>query len=390
MGMTTEEAATVAGIILIILDVITVAGRFYSRWFTKAGWKWDDWFILLALLTGILPGALTIWASSVSATGPAAASNFNPDYVFTEADIQYTKITFSVSVLYFLVTCTTKISLLLLLHRIFGISKSFRLWIYGAEAVVAAFWFSATIADCLNCIPLEWTWRNGNADPRYCIDYNMFWLGTGVCESVIDLGILLLPLGMISKLQLNRGKKYGVAGLFLLGGFVLFSGVAKVVLSYEANSREPDFATAALWTTVHLYLGILCANLSPCWPLFNRIARVSTGSWLRLSSLGKRWYYNSSGSRSGRSKESKSTGSMPQGTWPRNLQTTWEDKSDSREYNTPISDIEAARGIDYDHEMAMYGRDGQVSVDSRVHPELNGSQVQLNHSNAGGRPQWPL
>ncbi len=120
--------------------------------------------------------------------------------------------------LYFLVTCITKLSLLLLFYRIFAVSRSFRLWIYGAEAVVVAFWISATVADCLNCVPLEWTWKNGHADPRYCIDYNMFWMGTGIAESVIDLGILALPIGMVSKLQLGRGKKYGVAGLFLLGG----------------------------------------------------------------------------------------------------------------------------------------------------------------------------
>lgn len=62
-SMRNEEAAEVAAIILIVLDIVTVAGRFYSRWITKAGWKWDDWTILIALLTGILPGALTIWGA---------------------------------------------------------------------------------------------------------------------------------------------------------------------------------------------------------------------------------------------------------------------------------------------------------------------------------------
>ena len=58
-----EDEATVAGAILIALDIITVVGRFYTRWFTKAGFGWDDWTILIALLTGILPGALTIWGA---------------------------------------------------------------------------------------------------------------------------------------------------------------------------------------------------------------------------------------------------------------------------------------------------------------------------------------
>ncbi|MCJ1269917.1 hypothetical protein MMC22_009810 [Lobaria immixta] len=288
--MSNEDAATVAGAILIAFDIVTVASRFYSRLSTKAGFGWDDWTILIALLTGILAGALTIWASGVSQTGSAAASNFDPDYVFTPADILYTKITFSTTVLYFFTTCTTKLSTLLLLHRIFAINGSFRIQIYAAEAAVVAFWISATVADLLNCVPLEWTWKNGNADPRYCISYNTFWLVTGIFESVIDLVILALPFRMISKLHMDRSKKYGVAGIFLLGGFVLFSGVAKVVLSYLPDSREPNFSRAALWTTVHLYTGIVCANMPPSRPLFNRIARLGTGLWARLSSTGKRFY----------------------------------------------------------------------------------------------------
>ena len=122
------------------------------------------------------------------------------------------------SLLYFFITSTTKLFFLLLLHRLFAISGSFRVQIYIAEAAVVAFCISATVADLLNFIPLEWTWKNGNADPRYCINYNSFWLITGIFESVIDLFILALPIGMVFTLHLERSKKYGVAGIFLLGG----------------------------------------------------------------------------------------------------------------------------------------------------------------------------
>lgn len=64
MAMSNEDASTVAGIVLIVLDILTVAGRFYSRWFTKAGFRWDDWTILIALLTGLIPGILTIYGTS--------------------------------------------------------------------------------------------------------------------------------------------------------------------------------------------------------------------------------------------------------------------------------------------------------------------------------------
>lgn len=145
---------------------------------------------------------------------------------------------------------------------------------------------------------------------------------------------------------------------------VVFSGVAKVVLSYQHNNREPDFARAALWTVVHLYLGIVCANLTPCWPLFNRIARASTGSWVTLSSLGKRWYSLSSGGQSSKDRDAIPT--ISRGT--RGDRSRMDDK-------TPF-DVEAGR---VDYEMAMYqnGHHGQISDD----------RVQLHGLN-DGRAQW--
>lgn len=58
-----EDASQVAGILLIVLGIITVAGRFYSRWITKLGFGWDDWTILIAMVIGIVPGALTMWGA---------------------------------------------------------------------------------------------------------------------------------------------------------------------------------------------------------------------------------------------------------------------------------------------------------------------------------------
>jgi hypothetical protein len=160
-----------------------------------------------------------IIASTVSATGPAAASDLHGEhYVYTPEDVLYTKIIFSTSILYFFTTSITKTSILLLFHRIFSINDNMRKYIYVGISAVIGFLISSTIADLLNCIPLKWTWLNGEADPRYCINYNMFWLGTGIAESVIDLYILALPLTMVSTLHLERGRKFGVAGIFLLGG----------------------------------------------------------------------------------------------------------------------------------------------------------------------------
>jgi hypothetical protein len=117
-------------------------------------------------------------------------------------------------------------------------------------------------------------------------------------------------------------------------------------LSYQANSREPSFSRASLWTTVHLYTGIVCANLPPSWPLISRVARLSTGSWVRLSSVGKRWYSPGSDHSSKERETNK-----------------------GRDHDRP-ADVEVGRVPAVDYELDMYGRHGRITddrVQSRSH-----------------------
>lgn len=55
-----ETASTVAGATMIVLSIIIVACRFYTRLFLKSGLKWDDWFILIALTSLIAAGVLVL------------------------------------------------------------------------------------------------------------------------------------------------------------------------------------------------------------------------------------------------------------------------------------------------------------------------------------------
>lgn len=60
----------VASGIVTGLAVICVALRFYTRIRTKAGIAWDDWWILIALLTTLLTGGLLLWGMFASSPQP--------------------------------------------------------------------------------------------------------------------------------------------------------------------------------------------------------------------------------------------------------------------------------------------------------------------------------
>jgi hypothetical protein len=51
---------------VIGLAVVSVALRFYSRYYVKAALRWDDWLILISLVSTILTGVLVLWGTFIS------------------------------------------------------------------------------------------------------------------------------------------------------------------------------------------------------------------------------------------------------------------------------------------------------------------------------------
>lgn len=102
-------------------------------------------------------------------------------------------------------------------NRLFSISKTFRYQVLVAGALVVAFWIGCTVANLLNCRPLEWTWRNSLDDPRYCFNYNIFWMASGVVEGFLDILIILIPVRLIFGLHLTLARKIALTAVFLLG-----------------------------------------------------------------------------------------------------------------------------------------------------------------------------
>ncbi|CAI6099867.1 unnamed protein product [Clonostachys chloroleuca] len=294
--MKDDDVLTIVGAIGAILGIIVVAIRFYARHMTNNKIGWDDWCILISTIAVIGGDVLVVVANSMYPNSAEVASHKDPSYEYTEDDIHYTKLSFGATSIYFTTVSATKLSILLMYNRIFSISHSFRRQILLLTLLTAAFWMATTISNCLNCIPLEYVWINAKADPRYCINYNLYWMGCGLAECAIDILILLVPVRTISSLKLSRSKKIAVAGVFMLGTFVIISGIVKVVLSYVPGSRQPNFGQTSLWSSIHISTGIIGACLPVCWPVFIRLEGFLSGKTPPASSVRGQWYGSSRGS----------------------------------------------------------------------------------------------
>jgi hypothetical protein len=60
------DVTTAVGAPVAILALIAVVCRFWTRHSTKAGFRWDDWMVVLALLGTIATDILVLWGSSPS------------------------------------------------------------------------------------------------------------------------------------------------------------------------------------------------------------------------------------------------------------------------------------------------------------------------------------
>lgn len=183
------------------------------------------WFVFLQFLH-----AATHWEGSTFSnsqyfflalagdpSGPEAATVATDTDEYTAANVRYTQLSYVSTVLYFTIASTMKLSILLMYNRLFSVSRSFRRQIAILFGIVIGFWIGCTVANLLDCVPIEYTWINSLADPRYCFNYNIFWFASGICEAFIDVMIIMLPVRVVLGLQLNRKQKIAVSSVFLLG-----------------------------------------------------------------------------------------------------------------------------------------------------------------------------
>lgn len=155
--------------------------------------------------------------NAADSNGAEASVDVDPNFVFSSDDVLYTKLSYLSSVFYFTIAGSTKLGILLMYGRIFNASRNFRRELAVVIFLVIGWWVGCTVATLTDCIPMYYNWINALDDPRYCFNFNIFWMASGICEMLIDIVVLVLPIRMIHQLHMSLGRKISVAGIFLLG-----------------------------------------------------------------------------------------------------------------------------------------------------------------------------
>ncbi|KAI0838735.1 hypothetical protein F5Y06DRAFT_296344 [Hypoxylon sp. FL0890] len=122
--------------------------------------------------------------------------------------------------------------------------------------IAATAWFIAiTVFNFCYCIPIDLFWHL--TKPGRCLNYDLFYLIAGIVETVIDVGIVALPIRAVFTVQLALKTKVIVSGIILLGGVAIITNIVRIYHSYQPNTEFIAFTESEFWADIHTTTTIL-------------------------------------------------------------------------------------------------------------------------------------
>ncbi|KKO99683.1 hypothetical protein THAR02_08213 [Trichoderma harzianum] len=360
----------VTSIVTWTLAVNVVGLRILSRRMKNISLWIDDWLIIAALVPS---------CAHVFGMGVYAVSRGLGKHVWAgPPDAQYAWAIglFIAELGYFVTIACVKWSILAFYWRSFKIRSSVKIPIY-ILAVIVLLWATAVIlVTIFQCQPTSAWWNRFNPthplqpDQYSCtVDSVKFFYGNAIPTIVTDVLMLALPLPYITKLQLPKGQKWALAGIFLVGLFVTIVSIVRLHYLLQGNLASPDitwnFVDIALWSVLEGNVAIFCA----CLPFLRPVLSRFTFGIFSLSSLPSK-------------KQQPSSGTLRMSLHHRDAPRTWQ--RDSRFVNaTSHSRAYSTANETDEHPFAHLTDDGsEHSVPVKEMPEV--PRIELTNVSVGG------
>ncbi|KAL4921784.1 hypothetical protein BDW62DRAFT_207984 [Aspergillus aurantiobrunneus] len=229
-------------ITFVCVATIAVALRLFTRVKLVRSPGWDDWFLLLALLTdyaffGVLIAGARFWMLWISVP------------------------------LYNLTLNLTKISMVLLYMRLFPI-KTYQILLRILLVLVVCSGLYMVLGTLLMCIPVHVFWDQG-IEHSSCVSRKVVWFLTAALQISGDLVLVILPMPQLVTLRIPLRQKICLMLIFALGLFVCATSVARLYSLAQLESGHNGFV--AIWSFVETNVAIVCASLPTFRQLILRI-----------------------------------------------------------------------------------------------------------------------
>ncbi|KAI4180119.1 MAG: hypothetical protein L6R41_007439 [Letrouitia leprolyta] len=227
-----------SAVIIGVLAIAAVVLRLYCRRTMKVAFSYDDYLIIMGL------------------------SQYAFEFLWSAAIV------------------FIKLSILMFYRRLFPQHTTTARWrachltLFIASVILGII---SIFGAAFQCTPVAYLWDK-TIPGGHCVNFSAFARFTNVGNMLTDILILALPIPIVWSLQLDRSKKIGVCGLFLLGGFVCIASIVRFIfLEGIDDEMDPTWVNvnAGIWSAVEPSIGVVSA----CLPIMGPLLRTHVMSF---------------------------------------------------------------------------------------------------------------
>ncbi|RYN79723.1 hypothetical protein AA0117_g3550 [Alternaria alternata] len=275
-GIDLSESRTASnnaiGIVLFVLSFVFVALRLLTRLRLKREvLGLDDYLMFLGLalnagnLACCIAGGFFGLGKHIWSLGPYEMR-------------QITIITFAYVYIYTWSLCVIKFSILALYRRIFGMT-----WLgWFCVVLTAGYLITNHVVLPLYTRPLHYYWNQWyGGEGVVLVNEAKFYLGIGIINLFGDVCILTIPVQSVLKLNMGRSQKVAVILTFLLGSFVCFASLYRIItIVHLVRTTDISWAKSDvfIWSSVEPSVGIISGCLPTLRPLLLQVTDVLSRS----------------------------------------------------------------------------------------------------------------
>lgn len=239
------------------LATASVVIRIYTRIFiTKASVGADDCLSILSLALSLTFSGLLI----KSYEWGIGRHMWDVPPIWLPTALKYFTIA---QYIFQVLSCTIKLTFLVLFHRIFWAQQKVRYTIYFGFVFVLSTNLGLLFATIFSCTPVAQAWNQMLGG--HCWNPKILpWLSGGL-NLLTDLFVLILPMGPLWRLNMVRDRKAKLIAVFSLGGFACIASLARLaqtpILSSSLDATW-NISKIAVWAVIEANVGIICASSS--------------------------------------------------------------------------------------------------------------------------------
>ncbi|KAI1443578.1 hypothetical protein F5Y02DRAFT_428563 [Annulohypoxylon stygium] len=119
------------------------------------------------------------------------------------------------------------ISLLALYYRIFYVSHTIRIAVWVMTVLLISWGISVIFTSIFTCNPIRGFWDLSIG--AKCIDSALFFEAITIPNIILDLGTVVLPISEVWKLQIGRDRKLALTAIFTVGSIVVLATIARLI-----------------------------------------------------------------------------------------------------------------------------------------------------------------